>query len=204
MCSKLHFATYDSNFYTHLAHLWALLMFIIMTLLVITTFHKCVCLILYSIGRNTKLLLSITLGAYSTLFLPSPYFLPHLYTVDRNTIVGHIPIVSRCSLLCTHLTDLTAPTPALTSRGSETSCLLIPLKWQWNTSDAYHTLAATGRMVTHPSTSQAHGCLTSFASFEMLKLANEATACVQIIQYVCRYAYMHVCIYVYMCMYVDI
>ena len=41
------------------------------------------------------------------------------------------------------------------------SCMLISLKWQWNTAGADYTLAATGRTVTHPSTNWAHDCLTS-------------------------------------------
>ena len=43
---------------------------------------------------------------------------------------------------------------------SDTSCMFTSLKLQWNTADTDHTLAATGRTVSHQSTNWIHGCLT--------------------------------------------
>ena len=45
--------------------------------------------------------------------------------------------------------------------------MLITLKQQWNTVGAGHTLAVTGRMVTHPNTNWAHSCLTLVISPHM-------------------------------------
>ena len=41
-----------------------------------------------------------------------------VYTEERSTVAGHVLIVYKCSLLCTHHTDMTVHTAALTSRGA--------------------------------------------------------------------------------------
>ena len=51
------------------------------------------------------------------------------FAVGRSTMDGYVPVVHRCSFMCTIHIDMTAQTPALTSRGAlrplECSCHIV-------------------------------------------------------------------------------